>query len=283
MISIAHSPDSDDYFMFWALRTGLISGLDQEISYTPLCTEELNQRAREAEFDVTAASVGVLPYVCDRYDVLTHGASVGRGYGPRLVSQSADSLESLRGKVVGIPGSHTTAALVLAQILPDTRFVEIPIQPFDLVFDKLESRVIDAALLIHEGQFYFDKARYNQLIDLGQWWDEKYNLPLPLGVNLIRKSLDPTLKQQLSNVILHSIQYGLGHIEDALPYLQAVAKQNDGPPLDQTQLRHYLNSYANQDSLQIDEASKKAIQILVKHAKRKTTRTNSLSSIVFQH
>ncbi len=266
MISIAHSPDSDDYFMFWAILTGKVPFQREELSFIALNTEELNNRACNGDFDISAVSVGTLPYIANNYAVLLHGASIGRNYGPRLISPTINSIEDLAGKRIAIPGKKTTAALVLSLIEPSAKFVEIPIVPYKKVFEELDRGSIDAALLIHEGQFYFDQQKYKKILDIGVWWKQKYNLPLPLGVNVIRRSLEGTIKTELSKAILQSIKYAIDNKQEAIKFLKQISTNNDTPSFSTKKLEHYLDSYANHDSLCLDKESQDAISILCKAA-----------------
>jgi 1,4-dihydroxy-6-naphthoate synthase len=182
-ISLAYSVDADDAFMFHALRTGAIDTGALRFIHRRDHTAALNQMAIDAGADVVAVSVGVYPAIAARYQMLPHGASVGRGFGPVVVASKPLATGDLTGRRIGIPGATTTAWLVLRLIAPGAIGVEIPISPFSAIFDALAAGEVDAALLIHEGRLLYRERGLHLVVDLGDWWAAKEALPLPLGVN----------------------------------------------------------------------------------------------------
>lgn len=254
IIHIAHSPDADDHFFFWALKTKCIDGDGLEFSFQAYDTAQLNRYALEGTFDVIAISAAMYPALRNCYEILPYGASVGRNYGPVVVAKKALCVEDLNGLHIGIPGLTTTAASLLRLVVPQAFFIEIPIEPFDLGFHALERSDIQALLLIHEGQISYKKKNLQLVIDLGKWWQEKTSLPLPLGLNVIRRDFGEQLITRVSRVIGNSIRYALDHSEEALEYLLQLNKARDTTLDSVEQMRKYLSMYANEeDSNGLDE------------------------------
>ena len=191
-ISLAYSVDADDAFMFHALRAAAshpASTRGLEFTHRRGDTSELNALALAGEIDVVAISAGAYPAVADKYLLLPHGASVGRGFGPVLVARQPMALADLAGRRIGIPGLSTTAWLVLRQMQPGLLPVVVPIAPFGRIFECLDAGTIDAALLIHEGRLLYQSRGYARVAEIGEWWQAETGLPLPLGVNVIRRGL----------------------------------------------------------------------------------------------
>ncbi len=212
-ITVAHSPDADDAFMFYALATGKIGDPDLEFVHVLEDIQTLNERAFRGEYEVSAVSFHAYAYLSERYALLPHGASMGDGYGPMIVAREPMSPETLRGKRIAVPGKLTTAVLALGLWRPGLDQVVIP---FDQIPDAVLARRVDAGLIIHEGQVTFRKQGLHKIIDLGEWWGAETGLPLPLGGNAIRKDLGVDLMRRVSRLLRESIQYGLAHREDAL-------------------------------------------------------------------
>jgi 1,4-dihydroxy-6-naphthoate synthase len=265
-ISLAYSVDADDAFMFHALRAGAIDTGALRFVHRRDHTAALNRLAIEGGADVVAVSVGVYPAIAARYQMLPHGASVGRGFGPVVVSRRPLAPRDLAGLRVGIPGATTTAWLVLRLIAPDAIGVEIPIAPFGAIFEALASGVVDAALLIHEGRLLYRERGLHLVVDLGDWWSTAEGLPLPLGVNVIRRGLGPARVAAVSAVLRASIAWGLAH---RAPIIAAIAGEDRGDKAlsDQVLIDKYLNLYANDDTAAMADDARRATDVLFERAR----------------
>ncbi len=258
-ISVAHSPDADDFFLFWPLRTGLIDGGIYSFSFTELDTEELNAAAAAERFDICAISIAAYPKLAGKYAILTSGASVGRNYGPALVSRKIAKLEDLRGAKVGIPGKNTTAALLFSRLSPESETVEVPLTPFEEVFRRLDENELDAAVLIHEGQIAFAERGLARLADLGRWWFEKTDLPVPLGVNAVRLGVGEDAVRALAHLTEESARYAAKHRSRILPDLFELTQRRTNKLKTFEELERYLDMYANEDSLELRGDVREAI------------------------
>jgi 1,4-dihydroxy-6-naphthoate synthase len=265
-ISLAYSVDADDAFMFHALRAGAIDTRGLRFTHRRDHTAALNQSAIDAGADVVAVSVGAYPAIAARYQMLPHGASVGRGFGPVVVARQPLSPADLAGRRVGIPGATTTAWLVLRLIAPDAIGVEIPISPFAAIFDALASGSVDAALLIHEGRLLYRERGLHLVVDLGQWWSAVERLPLPLGVNVIRRGLGPARVADVSAVLRASIAWGLAHRAEIIGAI-AAEDRGDKALSDKSLIDHYLNLYANDDTAAMADDARHAIDVLFARAR----------------
>jgi 1,4-dihydroxy-6-naphthoate synthase len=265
-ISLAYSVDADDAFMFHALRTGAIETGGLRFIHRREHTAALNQLAIDAGADVVAVSVGVYPAIAGQYQMLPHGASVGRGFGPVVVARRPLAPADLAGLRVGIPGATTTAWLVLRLIAPAAIGVEIPISPFAAIFDALASGEVDAALLIHEGRLLYRERGLHLVVDLGDWWSATEQLPLPLGVNVIRRGLGAARIAQVSAQLRASIAWALAN---RAPIIAQIAAEDRGDKaLSNTSLiDHYLNLYANDDTAAIADDARRAIDVLFGRAR----------------
>jgi 1,4-dihydroxy-6-naphthoate synthase len=223
-IRVAHSPDSDDAFMFWALSAGMVDTGDREYVHELADIETLNRRARDGELEVTAVSFHAYAFLHERYALLPHGASIGDGYGPRLVAPEpapADVVAALAGRTVAIPGERTTAALVLKLLRPDVRTVVIP---FSRIEDAVLTGEAEVGLLIHEAQLTYADRGLHLWQDLGAWWKAWTALPLPLGGNVVRRDLGDELVRAVSRDLRASITYGLAHRAEGLAHAQQYAR-----------------------------------------------------------
>ncbi len=248
-IRLAFSPDSDDIFMFWPLLAGKVDreGLAFEVERAD--TESLNARAASSDLDVVAVSIARWPSIAGDYLLLAHGLSVGRGYGPVVVANSARDLASLRGSRIGVPGLRTTACLVLRLLLPDFQPVVIPIAPFARVFEALRAGEVDAALIIHEGRLTYEREGVARVCDIGERWAKATGgLPLPLGGNAVRRSLGPQLVTKISRLCRASISWALEHRDETMRALLENESRSD-LALDRKLLDQYLSMYANADTL----------------------------------
>lgn len=249
-IRLAFSPDSDDIFMFWALLHGRVDTRGLSFVAERADTETLNARADAGDVDVLAVSIARYASIADRYQLLPHGASVGRGYGPVVVAPAPRSLESLEGKRIGIPGHRTTAALVL-RILMGARPYEpvvLPISPYARTFEALRAGEVEAALLIHEGRLTYEREGFARVVDLGEAWAAATGgLPLPLGGNVIRRGLGQERIALVSQLCRESIAWALAHKDEVSRALLAQESRDD-VGLDAALLDRYLTMYANEDT-----------------------------------
>ena len=236
-IRIAHSPDSDDAFMFYALAHSKIDAEGLSFSFSKHDTETLNALADTDDVDVLAVSCARYATIADRWLLLPHGASVGRGYGPVVVAKSPRTLASLEGKRIGVPGLRTTATMVLRILLDRFEAVTIPITPYERVWNALRKDEVDAALVIHEGRLSFEREGFACVCDIGEAW----KLPLPLGVNVIRRALGPESIEKVSRVCKRSIAWALDHRAEMLVAMRGTT------PLDDAGLDRYLAMYANEE------------------------------------
>jgi 1,4-dihydroxy-6-naphthoate synthase len=255
VIRVAHSPDSDDAFMFYALAQDKVDTEGLTFTHQLTDIETLNREAMKGTYELTAISYHAYAYVRDKYDILTVGSSVGDKYGPVVVAKEAFSKEELKSKVVAIPGKMTTAYLALKIWEPSIETVEVP---FDEIMEGVISGQYDAGLIIHEGQLTYPEMGLKKVVDLGEWWFEDTNLTLPLGGNAIRRDLGPELIQKIARVLKRSIEYGLAHRQDALDYSMQFARG-----LEKAQADKFVGMYVNEMTLDADEEIQKAVKLLL--------------------
>jgi 1,4-dihydroxy-6-naphthoate synthase len=255
-IRVAHSPDSDDAFMFYALAEHLIDTGDIEFVHELQDIETLNRRALNGELEVTAVSIHAYSYIADRYALLPHGASMGEGYGPRVVAGDPMQPGDLRGRRIAIPGEMTSAYLALRMYMPDFEAVTVP---FDEIIEYVRTGQADAGLIIHEGQLTFGDAGLHLIVDLGEWWaGETDGLPLPLGGNVIRRDLGDDLIRRVSRLLRQSIAYGLEHRAPALAHAMQY-----GRDLNESQTDEFVGMYVNQRTLDYGEDGRRAVQLFL--------------------
>jgi 1,4-dihydroxy-6-naphthoate synthase len=254
-ISLAHSPDSDDAFMFYALATGKVRLPGVKFTHTLADIESLNQAAHKETYDVTAMSFYAYAFLADKYVLLDCGASFGEGYGPIVVSSSPLKKDSLAGRKIAIPGTRTSSYLALKLYEPNVETVTIP---FDKILDAVAAKEVEAGLLIHEGQLLYSQIGLHRVIDLGQWWQDTTKLPLPLGANAIRRSLGPELGQQVARVIRDSVAYALEHRDAALNYAMQFARDMDPALADK-----FVGMYVNRWTLDYGEEGRRAVRELL--------------------
>jgi 1,4-dihydroxy-6-naphthoate synthase len=262
-IRVAHSPDSDDAFMFYALATGRVDTGDREYLHELADIETLNRRAVAGELDVTAVSFHAYAYLADRYALLVHGASVGDRYGPRLVAREprpADARSALAGRLVGIPGELTTAYLALRLY---QRGARTRVLPFDAIEDAVLAREVEVGLLIHEGQLTYADRGLHLWEDLGEWWGRETGLPLPLGGNVVRKDLGPALVRAVAADLKASIVWGLTHRAETLAHAQGYARGMDATRTDQ-----FVGMYVNDFTVDLGPAGRLAVQRLLDEGHR---------------
>ena len=254
-IVCAHSPDSDDAFMFYGLATKKIRSRILNFRHVLEDIESLNKKATEGLYEVTAISYHAYPYVADKYVLMSSGSSVGDGYGPIVVSWRRMSSSELKGKRIAIPGTMTTAFLALKLFEPDFEHV---VTPFDQILDAVREQKVDAGLVIHEGQLTYGRGGLHNVVDLGKWFKAKYNLPLPLGANAMRRNLPPNIQAECSKMLRDSIQYSLDHREEALNYAMQFARDLDSASADQ-----FVGMYVNHHTMNGGDVIPKAAQKLL--------------------
>jgi 5,8-dihydroxy-2-naphthoate synthase len=252
IIHVAHSPDSDDAFMFYALAEGLIDTEGLQYIHELQDIETLNQRALRGELEVTAVSIHAYAYLSDRYALLPHGSSMGDRYGPRLVARTPMRRSDVKAKRIAIPGPLTSAYLALRLYMPD--FDPVP-TPFDQIEDAVVAGDVDLGLLIHEGQLTYQDRGLHLVADLGEWWFGDTGLPLPLGGNVVRKDLGADLTRKISRHLRASIAYGLQHRTQALDHAMQYARGLDRDTADT-----FVGMYVNDWTLDYGERGREAVR-----------------------
>lgn len=255
-IRVAHSPDSDDAFMFYGLARGHIDTGDLEFIHELQDIESLNRRALAAELEVTAVSIHAYAYLSDQYALLPHGASMGDGYGPRIVAREPMSIEELRGRKIAIPGTMTSAYLALKLIQPEVETVTVP---FDEILDYVKAGHADAGLIIHEGQLTYADEGLHLILDTGVWWAEQTGgLPLPLGGNVIRRDLGPELTRRVSKLLRDSIAYSLENRAAGLDYAKEYSRGLDDALTDE-----FVGMYVNARTLDYAADARRSVQLFL--------------------
>ncbi|MBV9671187.1 MAG: ABC transporter substrate-binding protein [Acidobacteriales bacterium] len=254
-ISVAHSPDSDDAFMFYGLATNKVRVPGFRFHHTLCDIETLNQKAKEEFYDVTAISFHAYPYLQEKYALLASGGSVGEGYGPMIVSARPMSPEDAAGRVIAVPGTLTTAYLALK--LWDAG-VKTEVVPFDQIIPAIKRGEYQAGLIIHEGQLTYGRDGLHKVLDLGVWWRERTGLPLPLGGNAVRRALGREVMSQVGEALRASIEYGLEHREEALEYAMQFARD-----LDRSMANRFVGMYVNERTLDYGSDGRRAIELLL--------------------
>jgi len=255
-ISIAHSPDSDDAFMFYGLATNKVRVPGYAFHHTLTDIETLNRKALNEQFyDVTAISFHAYPYIQDNYTLMACGGSVGEGYGPMIVAQRKYTLDEVKKLRIAVPGTMTTAYLTLKLVAPDVETVTID---FDRIIPAVQSGEFDAGLIIHEGQLTYAKDGLVKILDMGQWWRELTGLPLPLGGNAIRRSLPGDVQLITTNALRDSIQHALDHRESALEYAMQFARD-----LDPVLANRFVGMYVNERTINYGDDGREAIRKLL--------------------
>ncbi len=260
-LTLGHSPDADDAFMFFAMKNGRIDTSPVHYEHVLHDIQTLNEMLLEGKLDISAASVHACVYLSRRYEIMASGASMGVGYGPIVVSKHPASLDDLKGAVVAVPGTLTTAFLALKLCIGLFPFV---VMPFDRILDAVIKGEVPFGLLIHEGQLTYADAKLVKVLDLGEWWHRKTQLPLPLGVNVIRKDLPNELKQLAVRHLRESIAYALSNKEEAISYALKFARG-----LDPQRTSQFVGMYVNELTVDMGERGKEAIIALLELAARK--------------
>jgi len=251
----AHSPDSDDAFMFYGLATKKVRSSKVAFRHVLQDIESLNRNAVEGTYDLTAISYHAYPYVSDKYVVMASGSSIGDGYGPMVVATRPMEVEDIRGKKIAVPGLMTSAYLGLKLIEPDFEPVVVP---FDKIIDAVKEKTADAGLIIHEAQLTYDRSGFHKVVDLGRWFKAKYDLPLPLGCNVLLRSLSPEIQKECCRMMRESIQYALDNHDEALSYAMQFARD-----MDSRLAEKFVGMYVNHYTLDAGDVVPKAAQKLL--------------------
>ncbi len=255
-IKVAHSPDSDDAFMFYGLATDKIDTGELEFTHVLKDIQSLNQIAMTTqEFDVTAVSFHAYAHISDNYALLPHGASIGDGYGPIVVAREPIPASKLKDMTIAIPGTLTSAFLALKLYLPEFKYVVVE---FDKIIEEVVAGNVDAGLLIHEGQLTYHEDGLDKIVDLGAWWKKETGLPLPMGGNCIKRSLGRELQLEVSKWLHRSIQYSMDNREAALNYSMQFARDMEVETADR-----FVAMWVNKSTLGYTENDKKAVQLLL--------------------
>ena len=261
-IKVAHSPDSDDAFMFYALATDKLDTGELHFTHVLRDIQSLNLVAMTTrEYDVTAVSFHAYAYISDNYVLLPHGASIGDGYGPIVVAREKFPASDLAKKRIAVPGTLTSAYLALRLHTPE---FEYGVVPFDEIIDVVVKGEYDAGLLIHEGQLTYQNDGLQKIVDLGQWWKQETGLPLPMGGNVIRRDLGPELQHEVSNWLHRSIQYSMDHREDALNYAMQFARDMPVETADK-----FVAMWVNTSTLGYTDRDRQAVQLMLDEGFRK--------------
>jgi 1,4-dihydroxy-6-naphthoate synthase len=261
-ITIAHSPDSDDAFMFYGLATNKIDTGNIKFDHILKDIQTLNEEAFKGTYDVTAISFHAYFHVTDKYVLLPHGASIGRGYGPVLVSLEPRKPEEISKLKIAVPGELTTAFLALKIYNQDFDYIVVP---FDQIIDAVKKGEADAGLLIHEGQLFYKDLGLDKVLDLGEWWYEKTGgLPLPMGGNAVRRDLGIDLMREISKYLKKSIQYSMENREDALAYAMQFAREMSPELADR-----FVAMWVNDLTLDYGEVGRESVKRLLREAQEK--------------
>ncbi|CAN5825316.1 ABC transporter substrate-binding protein [soil metagenome] len=254
-ISVAHSPDSDDAFMFYGLATNKLDTGALTFTHVLKDIQTLNEEAMRGTYDVTAISFHAYAYIADKYVLLPHGASIGENYGPVVVSREPAQAEHLSTLKIGVPGTLTSAFLALRIFNPDFEYEVIP---FDEIIGAVLAGRCDAGVLIHEGQLFYESIGLHKVLDLGEWWHKRTGLPLPMGGNAIRRDLGPDLMREISKTLRESIRYALDNREDALQYAMQFARDMDTELADR-----FVAMWVNDLTLDYTERGREAVARLL--------------------
>lgn len=260
-ISVAHSPDSDDAFMFYGLATNKLDTGSLKFEHTLKDIQSLNEDAKNGVFDVTAISFHAYAYVSDKYALLPHGASIGDKYGPIVVTREPRSAQDIGKMKIAIPGEMTSAFLALRLYNQDFEYVVVP---FDEIIDEVKRGRVDAGLLIHEGQLFYKEIGLDKVLDLGEWWFEKTGLPLPMGGNVIRRDLGEDLMKEVSKYLKQSIEFSLNNREDALAYAMQFARDMSPELADR-----FVAMWVNNLTLDYGERGREGVRRLLKEGYEK--------------
>jgi 1,4-dihydroxy-6-naphthoate synthase len=260
-ITLAHSPDSDDAFMFYGLATNKLDTGDLHFQHLLKDIQTLNEEATRGTYDVSAISFHAYAYVSDKYALLPHGASIGDNYGPIVVSREPATPDDIPNLKIAIPGKLTSAFLALRIFNSD---FEYEVVPFDKIIDAVQDGTCDAGLLIHEGQLFYQSKGLHKVLDLGEWWHEKHGLPLPMGGNVIRRDLGAARIKEVSHLLRESINYSLTHRDDALQYAMQFARDMEPELADR-----FVAMWVNELTLDYTERGREAVRRLLEEGYQK--------------
>ncbi|PIQ84743.1 MAG: ABC transporter substrate-binding protein [Candidatus Omnitrophica bacterium CG11_big_fil_rev_8_21_14_0_20_63_9] len=258
LIRVGHTPDMDDAFMFYAIAAGAVPVNGFQFEHVIEDIQTLNARALSADLEMTAISAASYPVLSKDYWIVSVGSSVGQGYGPLVISQTPKSPEELRGRRIAVPGQQTTAYLLLRLAIPEFEAVEMP---FEQVPQAVLKGEVEAGLVIHEWQLTYRDAGLLPVLDLGLWWQQQAHLPLPLGLNVIKKSLKRKVAQQVATVLRDSILYAFAHQDDALAYAMRYGRGTD-----LNRSRQFIGMYVNEESLTLSKPCREALKLLFERA-----------------
>jgi 1,4-dihydroxy-6-naphthoate synthase len=254
-ITLAHSPDSDDAFMFYGLATNKLDTGALIFQHLLKDIQTLNEEATRGTYDVTAISFHAYAYVADKYALLPHGASIGDNYGPIVVSREPAKPDDIANLKIAIPGKLTSAFLALRLFNSEFKYEVVQ---FDKIIDAVLDGTCDAGLLIHEGQLFYQRKGLHKVLDLGEWWHERHGLPLPMGGNAIKRDLGPELTKEVSSLLRESIRYSLTHREDALQYAMQFARDMDPALADR-----FVGMWVNDLTLDYTDRGREAVKRLL--------------------
>jgi len=251
----AHSPDSDDAFMFYGLATKKVRSSRVTFRHVLSDIETLNRKAMEGVYELSAISYHAYPYVADKYVLMASGSSIGDGYGPMIIASRPMEAEELKGKRIAVPGKMTTAYLAAKLFQPD---FEPVVTPFDKITAAVRERGVDCGLIIHEAQLTFDREGFHRVVDLGRWFKSAYDLPLPLGANVLLRSLEPQIMSECCRMMRESIQYALDNHAEALEYAMQFARDMEARLADK-----FVGMYVNHYTIDAGEVVPRAAQKLL--------------------
>lgn len=262
ILRIGHSPDPDDAFMFCGLTAGKVKIPGYTIEHVMEDIQSLNMRALRGDLEVTAISAHAFPFVADKYWIMAAGASMGEGYGPVIVSKKYSRMDELRGKIVATPGRLTTANLLFHLFTDGIGHHDMP---FDAIIDAVLANRVAAGLLIHEGQLTYKERGLRKILDFGELWREETNgLPLPLGLDVVRRDLGEHLARQISHALRDSIRYGYEHQDEAIPFALQF-----GRGIDTTTGEQFVKMYVNERTMDMGEEGRRALEVLFSKAKER--------------
>lgn len=255
LLTLGHSPDPDDAFMFYAMAAHKIDCRGYQFEHILQDIQTLNERSMREELDISAISIHAFAYVADKYALLSCGASMGDNYGPMVVARTPLGLEQLSKVCIAVPGTMTTAFLALRLAIGEFCYKVVP---FDQIIEKVAAGEFEAGLIIHEGQLTYAKSGLHKILDLGEWWHEEHGLPLPLGGNIVRRGLGPKAIQDVGEIMRESIRFGLEHRDEAVRHALRWARD-----MDQVLADRFVGMYVNDYTLDYGEDGRRSVDLLL--------------------